>query len=314
MGRLTIRTPEIDPDRDRALLYELAEPARALFEVHLDNTRNWYPHEAIPFDMARTFNKANPWHPEEYPLDQAVRSAIYVNLLTEDNLPYYTRTVLDDLPLDHPLQEWGRQWTAEEWRHSAVIRGWVLATRALDPKQLEDARMIQMGVGEVPQPPSFAELIVYTSLQELATHIAHRNTGRRLDKERNGKKVMALVAGDEILHHEFYSGLAAEGFKIDPETMILATLRQLRFRMPGTGIPDFKQHSLSIADAGIYDLNLFLNQVVRPTFAKWNIDGIADYTREMETARIEIAKRLGLIARSVIRQQEFKQILNDIDQ
>jgi len=265
--------------------------------------------------MARSFNKDNPWHPEEYPLERAVRSSIFVNLLTEDNLPYYTLTILSNLPSDHPLQEWGRQWTAEEWRHSAIIRDWVLATRALDPKQLEDARMVQMSTGVVPHPPSFAELIVYTSFQELATHIAHRNTGKMLDKERNGKKVMALVAGDEILHHEFYSGLAAEGYKIDPETMLLATLKQLRnFKMPGIGIPNFREHSQLINNSGIYDLDIFLNQVVRPTFAKWNIDGVVDYTREMEVTRTEIAKRIGLLTRAIIKQQEFRHDLNEAAQ
>lgn len=266
----------------------------------------WYPHEEIPFDLARNFTDDDPWSPDEYPLDPGIRSALLVNLLTEDNLPYYTHTILSQLPPNHPLHDWSHQWTSEEWRHSAVIRDWVLATRALDPVELEDARRVQMRLGEVPNPPSFAEMMIYTSLQELATQVAHRNTGKRLDKDRMGRRVMALVAGDEGLHHDFYAGLAGEAMQIDPSTMVIAALRQLRgFKMPGTGIPRFEEHARAIEKAGIYDLPQFSDLVVTPTFGQWAINSLEGLTADAERARDALNKQLALLGRVATRQREL---------
>jgi acyl-[acyl-carrier-protein] desaturase len=299
------KAPEIDAEKDSTLFWELSNATGDLLNHHLEVTKNWYPHEEIPFDQAKTFNEDQPWSPDEYPLEEGVRSALLVNLLTEDNLPYYSRTILNYSHPEHPLSDWGHQWTAEECRHSLVIRDWALATRALDPKQLEISRMVQMSTGEVPEPPTFAELIAYTSLQELATQIAHRNTGKALDKERMGRRVMALVAGDEKLHHEFYSGLVSSALEIDPSTMLIAINQQVRnFKMPGTGIPDFKKHTKAIAEAGIYDLDQFLNSVLKPTLDKWNIENLGHLTFLGEQALDSLEAQLKRLGHVVLIQQE----------
>lgn len=274
------------------LLNELAAPVEALIHRHYENTHPWYPHETTPWSLARNFTEADPWYPEEYPLSDGVRSSIYVNLLTEDNLPYYTETILRQAPKDHPLNEWTRRWTAEEGRHSMAIRDWALATRALNPVLLEDGRMSQMSGGVVPEPTDMVDMLAYTSFQELATQVAHRNTGRKLDKERNGKEVMAKVAGDETLHHAFYRDAAKVALEIDPDTTILAIARNLRhFAMPGIGIPNFRKHALAINREGIYGKTEFLKSVVRPTLAAWALNGIADVdikTDKAKAAREEI--------------------------
>lgn len=261
----------------------------------------------MPFTEARSFNGANPWEPEDYPLPEGVRSAIFVNLLTEDNLPYYSNTLLNNSLKNHPIEEWSHQWTMEEWRHSAVIRDWVLTTRAIDPLELENARKVQMKLGEVPIPDSVPDLLAYTSLQELATQVAHRNTGKHLDKDKMGRRVMALVAGDEGLHHDFYCGLATASFEIDPSTMVIAALSQLKgFKMPGVGIPNFAEHSRAIEKIGIYDIPQFYDSVVLPTFSKWSIDKLTNLTDEAEIARDKIFRHIQLLGRISIRQTNIK--------
>ena len=47
---------------------------------------------------------------------------------------------------------------------------------------LEDGRMSQMSGGQVPEPDSAVDGFVYVALQELATRIAHRNTGKALQR------------------------------------------------------------------------------------------------------------------------------------
>jgi acyl-[acyl-carrier-protein] desaturase len=283
--------------RDRALLAQLDEPAAALLERHLTVARQWYPFEEVPFGLATDFVRGE-FDEGAYPLDEGVRSALLVNLLTEDNLPYYTNSLLVNLPDDHALREWTGRWTAEEWRHSAAMRDWVLATRALDPWRLEDDRMHQMTTGVVPRSDMIADTLAYVSLQELATQVAHRNTGQALDRTLRGKKIMSLIAGDEGLHHAFYRDLAVAALEIDPSHMVVAICRRLReFRMPGQGIAGFADHERAIALAGIFDARQYVDQVVQPTLAAWHLDELEGLDAPAERARERIRRTVGALVR-----------------
>ncbi len=266
----------------------------------------------MPYDLATNFDSDYVWDEHEYPLTQGVRSAILVNLLTEDNLPYYSHTLLNRLGGDHPFSAWTRQWTAEEWRHSAVIRDWVLATHAIDPVELENSRMIQMKGGVVPEPPNLAELLIYTSFQELATQVSHRNTGRMLDKERGGPKIMGYVAGDEGRHHDFYFGLATAAFKIDPSAMVIASLNQLvGFKMPGTGIPNFNRHSVEIRKAGIFGITELVDLVFQPTIDKLGLDKLEGLNPEAEQARDQIDNHIIFLHERSKQNQEKNSLRNE---
>jgi acyl-[acyl-carrier-protein] desaturase len=298
MGNLVV-----DPAKDHALVEELAGPAAGLFNRHLANSKQWYPFEDVPWDNATEFEE-EAWNAKQYPLSAGVQSAIIVNVLTEDNLPYYTHTLMSPIKPDHPLREWSRRWTAEEWRHSAAIRDWILATRAIDPYRLEDDRMIQMSKGQVPQSASVAEMISYVSFQELATQVAHRNTGMALDKTKRGKKIMSKVAGDEGLHHAFYRDLVLAALEIDPSTMVMAIQSELRnFKMPGTGIPGFDEHEVAIALAGIFGAQQFVEAVVKPTLGHWRIFELEGLSPEAERAREKLSKNLAGLARLAAAQQ-----------
>jgi acyl-[acyl-carrier-protein] desaturase len=295
--------PVVDPAKDHALVEELAGPAAKLFNRHLSASKQWYPFEDIPWDNAADFAEER-WNARQYPLSQGVQSAIIVNVLTEDNLPYYTHTLMSPIKANHPLQEWSRRWTAEEWRHSAAIRDWILTTRAIDPYRLEDDRMVQMSRGQVPQSNSVAEMIAYVSFQELATQVAHRNTGQALDKTMRGKKIMSKVAGDEGLHHAFYRDLVLAALEIDPSTMVMAIRSELRnFKMPGTGIPGFTKHEEAIALAGIFGAQQFVDAVVKPTLSYWRIPELEGLSAEADEAREKMIKNVAGLTRLAAAQQ-----------
>jgi acyl-[acyl-carrier-protein] desaturase len=293
----------VDPAKDHVLVEELAGPAAGLFNRHLAASKQWYPFEDVPWDSAADFAE-EAWNAQQYPLSKGVQSAIIVNVLTEDNLPYYTHTLMSPIAADHPLREWSRRWTAEEWRHSAAIRDWILATRAIDPYRLEDDRMVQMSKGQVPQSQSVAEMIAYVSFQELATQVAHRNTGMALDKQKRGKKIMSKVAGDEGLHHAFYRDLVLAGLEIDASTMVMAIQSELRnFKMPGTGIPGFDQHEVAIALAGIFGAQQFADAVVKPTLEHWRLSELDGLSPEAEKAREKIFKNVAGLTRLAAAQK-----------
>ena len=86
---------------------------------------------------------------------------------------------------------------------------------------------------------------------------------------------MKRVAADENLHYLFYRDLVSAALEIDPSGMMEAIKRQvLSFEMPGTGIPDFAQHAKAIARAGIYDLGVHHDAILRPVvLGHWDVAG-----------------------------------------
>ena len=168
-GQPTPSSPSSSPPRPR------------LLDRHLATAKEWFPHELVPWSQGRDFEPGYEWSPDEVELPDEVRSALFVNLLTEDNLPYYFRTIERMFGADSAWGTWARRWTAEEGRHSIVIRDYLTVTRAIDPVQLERARMAQVECGEVPEPETPQDGFAYVALQELATRIAHHNTGKLLD-------------------------------------------------------------------------------------------------------------------------------------
>jgi acyl-[acyl-carrier-protein] desaturase len=239
------------------------------------------------------------WDPDEVRLDPAVRSSLLVNLLTEDNLPYYTSTISALYGDDSAWGVWVRRWTAEEGRHSIVLRDYVTVTRSLDPVVLERARMAQVECGQVPRPSAPQNGLVYVALQELATRVAHHNTGKLLD-DPAGLDVMRRVASDENRHYLFYRALADAAFLIDPSAMVIALDEEVRgFEMPGTGIVDFTQHARAIARAGIYDFQVHYEQILLPVVIRhWDVAALEGLSPEAELARESVLAHVERVAQA----------------
>ncbi|MDQ1438278.1 MAG: acyl-[acyl-carrier-protein] desaturase [Acidimicrobiaceae bacterium] len=273
---------------DAAFLADLGPTVERLFERHVATSKEWFPHQLVPWSQGEDFADDWTWDEDASPLPKPVRSALFVNLLTEDNLPYYFATISRVFGAGGAWGEWSRRWTAEEHRHSIVIRDWLTVTRAIDPVALERARMRQVSGGQVPEPQSVADGMVYVALQELATRISHRNTGKLLDGEHaHGYQVMARVAADENLHYLFYKDLCAAAIEVDPSTMVEAIDRQVsEFEMPGTGIPGFVRHAAAIAKAGIYDVAVHHDGILVPVVLRqWGLESLTGLTPAAERAR-----------------------------
>src|SRR3546814_1445442 len=127
----------------------------------------------LPWSRGRDFEDDYEWSPDEVSLSDEGRSSLFVNLLTEDNLPYYFRTIEAMFGRDSAWGAWSRRWTAEEGRRSIVIRDYLTVTRAIDPVHLERARMAQVECGQEPEPETPHDGFAYAARQELATRIAH---------------------------------------------------------------------------------------------------------------------------------------------
>ncbi len=295
---------------EKDILNELTPVVEQLLERHLDTTKEWFPHEHVPYSRGRDHEPGHVWSEDDadlggVKLTPEVRSALLVNLLTEDNLPYYFRTVERMFTADGPWGEWVRRWTAEEGRHSMAIYGYLMTTRAIDPVELERSRMVQVAKGETPEPASTHEGFIYLALQELATRISHRNTGMQLG-DPVGYDVMKRVCADENLHQLFYRDLATAAIQAAPDIMMIAMEKQVRtFAMPGTGIPDFDRHAAAIARAGIYDLQIHHEQILAPVVLRqWDAANISGLSGEGAAAQERLMKRMATSARVAKRYAE----------
>jgi len=284
------------------LLRELTPVAEQLLERHLATSKEWFPHDYIPYGRGRDHERGSHWGADDSDLGGAtigpeVRSALLVNLLTEDNLPYYFRSVERIFGRDGAWGVWTRRWTAEEGRHSMAIYGYLMTTRAIDPIELERSRMAQVSGGITPDLP-LHEGFIYLALQELATRISHRNTGAQIG-DPVGYEVLKRVSSDENLHQIFYRDLAAAAIKADPNTMMIAMEQQVRhFAMPGTGIPEFDQHAALIAKAGIYDLQIHHEQILAPVvLSQWDAANVRGLSGEGAHAQERLMKRMATSAK-----------------
>ncbi|HZR12857.1 MAG TPA: acyl-ACP desaturase [Acidimicrobiia bacterium] len=285
----------------------LAPTVSTLLDRHLERRREWFPHLLVPWTAGRDFEPDEAWEPADAGIPEPARSALFLNLLTEDNLPFYFHT-LTRLRAGDAWDAWTRTWTAEEGRHAIVIRDYMTVTRAVDPVVLERARMAQVSGGVVPEPATLADALAYVALQELATRISHRNTGKLLD-DRVGYDVMARVASDENLHFLFYRDLATAALDVDRSTMVCAIDRQVRaFAMPGTGVPDFERHARAVAAAGVYDFSIHHAQILIPVVLQhWRVaelDGLTDHAERARDALLCHVERVGRAARRLSERRE----------
>jgi acyl-[acyl-carrier-protein] desaturase len=272
-----------------SVLAELEPHVARLLDRHLATAKEWFPHDYVPWERGRSFTDA-PWTEGDSTLSAAARTALELNLLTEDNLPYYHLAIWTMFGGRGAWGEWARRWTAEEGRHSIAIRDYLMVTRGADPVAIERERMDHVSRGYYPRGMDTPlDALVYVTLQELATRIAHRNTGT-LTGCPVAERLLVRVALDENLHYAFYRDVASAAIEIDPSAMVLAMKRQVTgFAMPGLELRGFRERAITIAAAGVYDLRIHHDQVLSPVlFKHWRLPEIRGLSDDAERARDEL--------------------------
>jgi acyl-[acyl-carrier-protein] desaturase len=278
-----------EPKYDQTqLLAELEPEAERLLNRHLGMAQEWFPHEYVPYSQGRDYDK-EPWTPDQPRIDGPARTAFFVNLLTEDNLPSYHREVYRMFgQTDSAWRNWVHRWTAEEGRHAIVLRDYLVVTRNVDPVALERGRMQVMGDGYETDGKDTLRGMAYVAFQELATRISHRNTGR-YSADPVADRIMARISADENLHMVFYRDVLTAAMRLDPSAVVQAvTAEVIDFAMPGAVMDNFRRMSVEIAEAGIYDLRIHHDDIVWPLLRHLRIFDAAGLNPEAEENREEL--------------------------
>jgi len=276
-----------------ALVQELEPVVAQELERHLETAKEWFPHEYVPWTEGTNFDgpyEGDPWDVAQSAIDGPARTALVVNLLTEDNLPSYHRAIAETVGRDSAWGHWLNRWTAEEARHSIAMRDYMLVTRAVDPAALERERMDHMSRGYATDLEGHVlTTIGYVSFQELATRISHRNAGRYAG-EPQLERLLARIAADENLHMLMYRNTVNAAFELNPDAAMTAVLDVVStFQMPGNEVEGFTRRSVQIAMAGIYDLRIHHDEVVQPILRAWRVFEREDLGPVGEKAREQLA-------------------------
>ncbi|UED87649.1 acyl-ACP desaturase [Streptomyces profundus] len=282
---------------DARLIYALEEVVETELNRHLKVAKDWMPHEYVPWSQGRDFDGplgGEPWSLDQSKVTDVGRTALVVNLLTEDNLPSYHHEIASIFGREGAWGTWVHRWTAEEGRHGIVLRDYLLTTRAVDPVQLENFRMAHMSEGfESDNQHSMLHSVAYVAFQELATRISHRNTGHE-SGDPLCDRLLARIATDENLHMVFYRNLLRAAFEIAPDqTMQAVRDVVVDFRMPGHGIPGFERAAARMAIGGIYNLRIHLDDVIQPVLRYLKVMEITGLSPEGLKAQDELGSFLG---------------------
>ncbi len=289
---------------DQALLIELEAEVGRLYNRHAGIAQEWFPHEFIPYRLGRDFDK-EPWTPDQPRLTGVAQTAFEIGLLTEDNLPSYHRLIHGMFGKgDGPWLSWVGRWTAEEGRHAIVLRDYLTVTRNMDPVALERGRMTQLQQGYDHDSPDTLHGLAYVAFQELATRIAHRNTGRYSD-DPVADRIMVRIATDENLHMVFYRDILKAAIAVEPSAAVRAIVDEvLAFQMPGAGIPGFIRKAADIAKAGIYDLRVHRDEILLPILKYWGVFELSGLDGAAEEARRRLAEHLDKLDAAARRFEE----------
>ena len=278
-------------------LVEAIEPeVDRLTTEHLNRRSDWYYHDIVPWERGESF-RDKPWDVSQTTISENARTSLVLNLLTEDNLPYYHALIEKHMPQTSAFVRWNRLWTAEEGQHAIAIRSYLLTSRNADPYQLEDDRKATMMNGYQPTYDDPTEIFAYTATQELATRVSHRNAGKITD-DPSAYELMRYIASDENHHFIFYKEVMRAMLDRAPDLVLDGIYRVFsNFEMPGVAMPNFLRRSIQVAKAGVYNLRIHHDRVLMPLIKDWDIGGLTDLTPVAAERQEKIMKLPDLILR-----------------
>ncbi len=283
-----------------ALVEAIDTQVDTLIEAHLTRRSDWYFHDIVPWERGENF-RDKPWDVSQCTISENARTSLVLNLLTEDNLPYYHALIEKSMPDTAAFVRWNRLWTAEEGQHAIAIRSYLLASRNADPHQLEDDRKAPMMNGYQPSYDDPTEVFAYTATQELATRVSHRNAGKITD-DPAAFELMRNIAADENHHFIFYKSVMQAMLDQEPRLVLEGIYRVFdNFQMPGVAMPNFLRRSIEVAKAGVYNLRIHHDRVLLPLIKDWNIANLTGLT----PAAAELQEKIMQVPAKILHKAEL---------
>lgn len=238
------------------------------------------------------------------------------DMVTEEALPTY-QTWLNRLQgltdetgaSNNPWAQWSRGWTAEENRHGDLLNKYLYLSGRVDMHAVEQTVHHLINNGFDPQTENDPYLgFIYTSFQERATKISHRNVGVLAKKvgEDTLHKICGLIAGDEARHEKAYKLFMSKVFELDPAQAVLSFAKMMKKKvtMPAILMSDgrtenlFEKYSIVAQKTGVYTVKDY-SEIIEDLVEVWKletIDGLSDVAAKAQDYLCNLSERYAKLA------------------
>lgn len=262
----------------------------------------WQPTDLLPDSSNENFYESVRQIREEareLPYDFWV--VLVADAITEEALPTYESWIMDIEGVEqhdrNGWSRWTRHWTAEENRHGDALNKYLYLSGMVNMKEIEITTQhiisdgFAIGTGRDPY-----KNFVYTSFQELATHISHKRVGQLAQKKQNKLlgNMCKLIAGDEMRHYMAYRSFIQKIFSVDPSEMMIAfsDMMKTKIVMPAQFIREsggvigdaFENFSNAAQRLGVYTTEDYID-ILKKLIAFWDIANIRELNDKSERAR-----------------------------
>jgi acyl-[acyl-carrier-protein] desaturase len=306
---MEIMIPQLDNEKligesKIEVLDSLEEKVKDWIGIHIAKRKLWFSSDFLPADEKMNDDReciAVRLRDRVRGIKDPIRVAVAVNLLTEEGLPHFHRIIAKYLGDESFWSKWNNMWTAEEDRHGCVLRDYAREGRLFSFRELE---MMQFHYQEAGFNPDWDKdpykVFVYTTLQERATQISHKNTGTHVgEDEPLLEGILNSIAADEAKHYTFYRNVFKAVLEIDPNRALLSAADMMpAIDMPGISMPNFRDMADVVRRTGIYgprDYRKIVEEVIR----FWNIElitGLNDLAAKAQEKILSIPARLEKVA------------------
>ena len=258
---------------------------------------SWQPSDFLPDMTAEDWREqVSLFRERAGALTDEILVVLVGDMITEEALPSY-QTWLNRMKgiqdptgtSDSPWARWSRGWTAEENRHGDLLNKYLYLTGRVDMRAIETTihHLINNGFNTQTGDDPYLGFI-YTSFQERATKISHRNVGVMAKRagEEHLHKICGLIAGDEARHEKAYKLFMSKIFELDTARAVLSFARMMKLKivMPALLMHDGKDESIftkfsAVAQkAGVYTARDYA-EIIEALVQDWKIaalQGLSD--------------------------------------
>jgi acyl-[acyl-carrier-protein] desaturase len=253
---------------------------------------SWQPSDFLPNMNAEDWiEQLTDFRNNAAALSDEVLVVLVGDMVTEEALPTY-QTWLNRLQgvtdmtgaSPSPWARWSRGWTSEENRHGDLLNKYLYLTGRVDMRSIETTIHHLINNGFDPRTENDPYLgFVYTSFQERATKISHRNVGVLAKRagENHLHKICGMIAGDEARHEKAYKLFMTKIFELDPAKAVLAFAQMMKSKiaMPAMLMDDgkdkniYSKFSLVAQKIGVYTAKDYA-EIIGTLVHEWKIEGL----------------------------------------
>lgn len=240
----------------QAQIEEIFFEAFLRYFKNAEERRRWNIEKDIPWD------KTSP-NASELTAD-IVQSFSAVEMF----LPDYTHKIMELVRQSRGRAYFQANWGYEESKHSIVLEEWLLRSGKRTEEQVRAFERELLGAEWDLPFETARQMIIYTTVQEMATGLNYTNLRRRAEMEGDEALSRALrwVSADESAHYNFFRKSVKAYLALEPEE----TVNDIKFvfdnfSMPAHAlIPNWEARGEQIEEAGIYGPRMYLAKIRRP--------------------------------------------------